>query len=101
MLYADDADIASNLTEDLSKMTGIVTAFEKQICCARNEKGDNAAPQCHQRSCGPDARFLSVGPEIYLQTMHSLYLGAVLSSHAPSLCRKLNDGSDMLRSFQA
>ena len=104
LLYADDSGIVSKSREDLAKMTVIVTVFDTcRYHRARTDNRDNAAPHTQQGSPVPAALCRGVGPEMYLQTMHSLYLGVFISMHAPTSCHYTKDLTrvGMLPSFSA
>ena len=88
MLYAGDAGIVSESTEDCEHDHHCDRFRISRPRRDRYGNGDNAAPHTQQDSPGSTARCRSDGPEVSMQTMHFLCWCAVLSTQAPTLCRK-------------
>ena len=85
MLSADDATIVPKSTEGTCEDDRHCDLFRiTRPHHARNGNGDNDAPHIQQGSPGPTTRCRSGGPEVYMQTMHFWYLGAVLSTQVPT-----------------
>ena len=95
MLYADDVGIVSKSTEDFTKTTVIVTVFESAGFTVPGTKTETTLLRTLNKVLpAPLLVVEGAGKRCIYGEMHFLYLGAVLSTQAPTLCHKINDGSD-------
>ena len=89
MLYADDAGNVSQSTEDLAKMTVIVTVFESAGLTVPETKTETTLlRKLNKVLPAPPLVGEAAGQMCNMQTMHFVYQGAVLSAQAPTLCQK-------------
>ena len=87
MLYADDAGVLCESTENLAEMTVIVTVFKSAdlTVCEKHVEVTLLRTLC-KVLLAPPFVIEAAGQRYILQTMHFLCLGAVLSTIAPTLC---------------
>ena len=95
MLYADDTGIVSKSAENLAKISVIVTVFAPADLTVPEPKTEKMQFRTLNKVFLTPPLLIGAAGQIYIyiyiytQTMHFLYLGAVLSTQAPTLCRIL------------
>ena len=103
MLYSDDAGIVFKSTDDLANMTVVVTVFDSaDLTVPETETETTLLPTLNKVLPAPPLVVDTAARGIYIQMMHFLYLGVVLSTQTPTFCQKLRTDPTcvaMLRSF--
>ena len=94
-LYADDKGIAFKSIEDLAKITVTVIVLKSADLTVPETKTQTTLLRTPTKVLVATSLVVqAAGKRLYMQTMHFLYVGAVLSTQAPTICDKLIDGSD-------
>ena len=93
MLCADDEGIVSKSVEGLAKMMiAIVTVFEAAGLTVSEKKTETMLQRTPNQGIRASPHVIEAAGLRYMQTMQ--YTWAALSTQAPTLCQKSNDGSD-------